>query len=314
MTPTVADTFTAFIEACQADWLSEESVKYYRYALKWLVASHGAAAIDQVDVRHIRQYLVDLRSANVRYVAARQRRATPGGLSVETIRSRVRALKRFFAWAYAEYGLDPAQNPMNRIRMPHAPKAQPKAIALEDLRKLLLACPDNRSGKRDKALIAFLADTGCRAGGALSLVPADLFCDQGRAYLREKGDRTRVVPFTQYTAELLREWLAVRPEQAVTVFCALGTDAARYGSILTVSGLDQMLIRLKRKAGVSGRCNPHSFRHGFARMYLEHGGDLATLAQLMGHSTVNVTTQYYARFTDQELARRHEQFSPLRDL
>lgn len=260
----------------------------------------------------IRLHIIDLHNRTRRYQGASQKPSQPGGLSMETIRAHIRSLKRFFNWSFTEYGLEQALNPVNKIRMPRAPRQLPKAIALEDLRKLLEACPDTPIGKRNKALLAFLADTGCRAGGALSLTLNGLFLNHGQAILKEKGERARVVPFTRYTADLIQTWLDVRPISAYRVFCSFcerqETDQ------LTVSGLNQMIKRLAAKAGVTGRCNPHSFRHGFARMYLQHGGDLATLAQIMGHSTVNVTTQFYAVFTSDELARRHEMFSPLRDL
>lgn len=312
MAVSVAIAADEFLLACQADGLSQETIKWYRYVLKPIVARIGDTPIDQVNVTMIRQYFADLRSQSSRYRNAAQRREQSGPLSIETIRGRTRALNRFFGWCQLEYSLSVETNPMLRIRMPPSSRQQPKAIALDDLRKLLEACGDDRIGKRDRAMLAFLADTGCRAGGMLSLTLENLYLDQGRAILREKGEKTRVVPFARYAAQLLREWLQVRPSDARTVFCSMRPKD--FAQPLTVSGLNQIIRRLKKRAGVTGRCNPHSFRHGFARAYLQNGGDLATLAQLMGHSDVKVTAAFYAVFTDGELARRHEMFSPLRDL
>ncbi len=167
-------------------------------------------------------------------------------------------------------------------------------------------------GIRDRAILAFLTDTGCRAGGLLTLRLDDLDLTAGKALVSEKFDKSRVVPFTPYTAELLRQWLAVRPPEAPTVFCSLGPN--QYARPLYMSGLHHLLERLKLKAGVTGRINPHSFRHGFAREHLKNGGDLATLARLMGHSNVSVTAEFYAVFTEEELADKHAQFSPMRSL
>ena len=72
-----------------------------------------------------------------------------------------------------------------------------------------------------------------------------------------------------------------------------------------------MLRRLARKAGITGPVNPHSFRHGFAREYLLSGGDLATLADLLGHSDVQVTWQSYAIFRTSELQAKHDKHSPI---
>lgn len=309
---TVQEAVEEFLLACHTDLLSNETVKWYRYVLRPFAARMIDVTVDQVEVGVIRQYLADLRGQTTKYRGARQRPEERGGLSLETIRGRMRALARFFKWSQQEYRLDAATNPMLRIRIPRRGSQQPKAIALDDLRKLLEATGDSVRGKRDRAMLAFLADTGCRASGMLTLKLEGLFLDQGRAIVHEKGDRTRVVPFTRYTAALVADWLAVRPESE-TVFCSLATDE-HFAGQLTVSGLNQVIRRLMKKAGVTGRCNPHSFRHGFARAYLENGGDLATLQQLMGHSNVSTTVSFYAVFTGPELARRHEMYSPLKGL
>jgi integrase len=76
----------------------------------------------------------------------------------------------------------------------------------------------------------------------------------------EKGDKTRHVPFTEPTAQALRAWLEV----------ALFVSLARGGSgALTRGGVAQMLQRRGKQAGVKGFHNAHSFRHFFAREFLQ---------------------------------------------
>ena len=72
-----------------------------------------------------------------------------------------------------------------------------------------------------------------------------------------------------------------------------------------------MLRKLKVKAGVTGRVNPHSFRHGFAREYLRSGGNLSTLSKLMGHEDVTVTASFYGVFAEDELGAEHRAHSSL---
>jgi len=83
---------------------------------------------------------------------------------------------------------------------------------------------------------------------------------------------------------------------------------------LTPSGVNQLLSRLRKRANVHGRANPHAFRHGFAKMYLMNGGDLASLADLLGHESVETTRQFYAVFRAEELAQKHERFTPVAQL
>ena len=70
--------------------------------------------------------------------------------------------------------------------------------------------------------------------------------------------------------------------------------------------------RLRKRAGVTDRANPHSFRHGFAKDYLMAGGDLASLADLTGHESVETTKSFYAIFEQDDLKRKHDQFSAAR--
>jgi len=293
--------------ASRADGLKPITIRWYRTVLGPAVVALAGLGIDAVTANHLRSYMVGLRERHA-YQDAPQRREQNAGLTPASLQSHYRAMRRFFGWCKAEYALN--ANPLDRIRMPTAQRREPKAADLADLKRLLEAAGDDRAGIRDRALLIFLADTGCRVGGLLGLKPSDLDLDRGRAIVFEKGDKTRTVPFTRFTAHMIRLWLAVRPGQAATLFC--GLSGQRYATPLTYAGIYQILLRLKRKAGVTGRVNPHSFRHGFAREYLLNGGDLATLAQIMGHSDVRVTASYYAIFSVPELQARHEQFSPIK--
>jgi len=103
-----------------------------------------------------------------------------------------------------------------------------------------------------------------------------------------------------------KAWLAVRPEGGQSVFVGLKRKTA-----LTPSGVWQMLQRRAERAGVEGASNTHAFRHGFARFYLLDGGDLGTLADILGHSSVEVTKAFYGVFTFQELQEKHRRHSPI---
>jgi site-specific recombinase XerD len=81
------------------------------------------------------------------------------------------------------------------------------------------------------------------------------------------------------------------------------------GERLTVSGVSQVLKRLKKRAGLNGRASPHRFRHRFAIDYLMTSGDLASLADLMGHESVETTKAFYAISEQGDLRRKHDQFS-----
>jgi site-specific recombinase XerD len=270
-------------------------VQSYREKLGHLAAFLGDPPIEGVTVHELRSFVVA---------------QLESGLSPFTVKSRVRALKRLFNFCEAE-GIT-AGNPGQRIKTPNPKRETPKGIRWDDFLLLLETTrPGDLLDLRDRALMLFLFDTACRVGGLTWLKVDDLDLEARRAVVREKGDKTRPVFYQQATAEALRDWLKVRPDdRGPWVFTS---TKAGYGR-LTGSGVRHLLDRRAEAAGCEGPTNPHAFRHGFARAYLLGGGDLGTLSDLLGHSSVAITKEYYAVFTAGELQRQHDRYSPIAQL
>lgn len=296
---TVAEALSSFLESCRADGLRPATLKWYTSLLSAFAAKHKDAQLETVTPTIIRQYIIDLRQRDQRYVAAPQKPAQTGGLAEHSIIDHVTALRAFWGWCGREYGLS---SPMLNIKRPKRPEPRPKAILATDFVKLF-DCADNA---RDRALLAFLSDTGCRLGGVVGLKIEDINLIERRAKVTEKGNKTRNVVFTGYTRILLMYALDERKSGAAFVSLTSGEP-------LTHSGVAQVLKRLKKRAGVTGRVNPHSFRHRFAIGYMEAGGDPFSLAKLMGDS-IETIYGYYANFMPDELSVLHEKFSPFKTM
>lgn len=302
---TLREAIDEFLLAMRADGRSPETVKWYDSVLSAFAHKLPGAALSSFDGRAMRSYIVLLRE-RVAYLDAPQKPAQGNKLSDASIDSHVTALHSFWGWCAREYGI---ANPMQNIRraLPRSPVV--KAIAPADFVRLFEATDAGIGGVRDRALLAFLADTGCRLGGLVGLKIEDLNLSERSAVVREKRSRTRKVVYTQFTARLLANWLAVRVSTAPEVFTKLRYP--RGG--LAREGVQQVLLRLKRRAGVSGRVNPHAFRHRFAIAYVQNGGDLMSLAKLMGDD-IKTVVDYYGIFSQDELAQLHEKYSPLKGM
>jgi site-specific recombinase XerD len=288
----LSEAVDALCIATRAEGRSPRTVQAYREKLGHLVRFLGDPPIEAVTVDDLRHFL-----------AAQHER----GLSPFTVRTRTRAIKRLFNFLVAEGAI--VDNPAERVKVPQPKHGEPKGIQWADFLALL---ETTEAGSvldlRDRALILFLFDTGCRVGGLVGLQVGDLDLERRRAVVTEKGGKTRLVFYQEETAQALAAWLEVRPQdRGPWLFVSFKGKHER----LTISGVYHALKGRGKLAGCTGPVNPHAFRHGFARAYLLSGGDLGTLADILGHSTVEVTKSYYGIFTAEELQRKHDQHSPI---
>jgi site-specific recombinase XerD len=68
------------------------------------------------------------------------------------------------------------------------------------------------------------------------------------------------------------------------------------------------------RAGIKKRhMGLHLFRHTFGRQFIAGGGDLVTAQKLMGHSVIT-TTRLYTELSGEDVHKRHQAASPLRQL
>ena len=304
----LSEAIEALAIATRANGRSPRTVQAYREKLRPLLAFLGDVDVASITTADLRRFVASLMEQTTTYRDHPHRRERDRPLSEFTIAGHVRALKRLFRFL-ADDGIITA-SPAQRIRTPQPKRDRPKGMANADLLRLLATCDGGSAlDRRDKALILLLADTACRVSGLCGLRLGDLNLDQHRAIVTEKGSKARVLFFTEPTARALASWLAVRPaDRGDAVFVGLGP---RSQGPLSASSVAKVLTMRGRRAGVSGPVNPHSLRHAFARDYLTSGGDLATLSDILGHTSVAVTKAFYAVFTTQELQAKHAQHSPI---
>ena len=80
----------------------------------------------------------------------------------------------------------------------------------------------------------------------------------------------------------------------------------RYGERITTRGISQQLKNYADKYGLDKKVvYPHSFRHRYAKNFLEKYNDIALLADLMGHESIE-TTRIYLLSTGEEHSRQLE--------
>jgi integrase/recombinase XerD len=231
-------------------------------------------------------------------------------LSGHTVQGYVRALKSFFSWIVKEEYLE--SNIMTGIPVPKAPKKIINSFSEEQIVSLAAACQqENGIGYRNLVMLMLMLDTGIRVSELIALELDDVELGEGFVRVRSgKGNKERIIPVGSVVIKLLWKYLnqsRPRPisENITRVFLSFD------GLPLTRSGVQQMIHRCGKRAGISGvRCSPHTLRHSFAKNYLLNGGDTFSLQKILGHSSLASVRTYLSLF-GADLKRQHQRFSPV---
>ena len=317
----VSKALTGFLQYKSAEGLAPVTVTGYERDLKLWIEYQGDLDIITVTSQHILSFLNYLRTE---YVPRRIAGDNSRKLAPKTVYNLYVSLASFFTWASREFDLS---NPMKNIPRPRVPEDPPvEPFKKEEVELLIKACDfceeavtDRRrkfimqrsTGKRDKAILLTLLDSGLRAGELCALRIADVDMKTGRVQIRSgeagraKGGKGRVVYLGKSARRFLWRYLAEREE---------GEDPdaplfiGKFHRAFNRDALRQLINSLGAKAGVK-KCHPHRFRHTFAITYLRSGGDIFTLKSLLGHGSLEMV-EHYARIAEVDVEAAHRKASP----
>jgi integrase/recombinase XerD len=303
------EVLNQYLLDCEVRGQTRETLLWYRRRLGFFVFSMeqwDLAQLEQVQISHLRQFVQRLMSAkaNERHPS---KPTQEKALSLQTVRGYVRSIKTFFKWCVDEELLN--GNPAARLVQPKAPEYLIPTFNQKHIEIMLASCDQaDPLGFRDYVLLLVFLDTGMRLSELCGLRVGDIHDRYVRVF--GKGRKEREIGIHPEVGKLL--WKYVHKYRKPADSTEEGLFVGRYGEPLKLSGVENMFKRLKRKCGLEEvRVSPHTFRHTFAKMYLEQGGELFKLSREMGHSTVQVTEGYLKQFRSAEARREHTDFSPI---
>ncbi len=227
-------------------------------------------------------------------------------LSPRTVQCHVRALKAFSSWLYSE-GLT-KESRLKNLKLPKAPITVMEPLTPEETKKTIDSINKRTlTGTRNNAIFVTLLDTGLRVSEVASIKLSNLNLKDGYIKVMGKGAKERVVPIGQYVRMALWSYIdKVRPEpnnQDNHLFLT------RYGKPITVNALKLFFSRLAKTSGVY-RLHAHLCRHTFAINYLLNGGDIFSLKEILGHTTLDMVS-HYLHFTSSQITDQHRKYSPM---
>lgn len=141
-------------------------------------------------------------------------------------------------------------------------------------------------------VVRFLAATGARVSELVQIKVEHV--QIGYLDLYSKGGKLRRIYIPSALQKETKKWLEEIGKDSGFIFLN------RYGERITARGIASQLKKLALRYGLDPSVvYPHSFRHRFAKSFLERYNDIALLADLMGHESIE-TTRIYLRKTSTE--------------
>ncbi len=281
--------------------------------LEWLAIERGRAPAT------IRAYRRDL-SEWARYLADRGRptaEATEGdvteylhdlrdvGLATTSLVRALSAIRGLYRFLVADDVV--TADCTADVEVPRVPRGVPKALPETDVERLIDAVQGSGpKARRDRAVLELLYGTGMRVSELVGLSLADLDLDAALIRAFGKGSKERLVPIGRLADEALRAWLAPdgrgrfeperwrrRGDQEAAFLNARGGRLTRQGAWLVLKGYADQV-------GLGNRVSPHVLRHSCATHMLDHGADIRTVQELLGHASIS-TTQLYTLVSTERL-------------
>ena len=170
-----------------------------------------------------------------------------------------------------------------------------RGLATGEVGALLSDCENDPTpaGARDAAIIAMMYSCGLRRAEVIGADLADL--KENKLTVKGKGNKQRTAYLTGGTARATADWLAVRGQAPGPLFLAIN-KAGHFGAArLQTQAIYKMLTSKRGPAAGLADFSPHDLRRTFAGDMLDAGADIATVAAMMGHASVNTTARYDRR-------------------
>lgn len=261
----------------------------------------------------IRSYLVHLKDKNYQKTSLARKVAT---------------LKSFFKFLAQKRLI--ANNPIVLIRSPRINKKLPDFMTESEVKNMVhqpaIQTPKFRPNEgrmvalRDAAILELLYSCGLRVSELAQLKIKDIDFNSSVAHILGKGRKERIVPIGSFAMKAIENYLTAREKEAYVINNKISAKQKpeqnsylflnRFGEGLTDRSVRNEITRYRIGTGLTNKkISPHTFRHTFATHLLDHGADLRSVQELLGHKSIS-TTQIYTHITTNRLKEVYNQAHP----
>jgi integrase/recombinase XerD len=237
------------------------------------------------------------------------------GVDSRSAAKKLSCLRGFYKWLLLDKRIQ--RDPTLNLDSPKSWKVLPKSLAVDEMASVLERAKvtaehpqADAAALRDRAMLELLYAGGLRVSELVGLQVSDLALDAGRALVRGKGDKERIVPLGRPAVEALETYLrqgrpALEKERVARKASGRVAGSTLFLSVRGLPLTRQWVWQMVRQYGAS----PHMLRHSAATHMVEGGADLRTVQTFLGHADIS-TTQVYTHVALGHLKAVHRQHHP----
>ncbi|GGF87891.1 tyrosine-type recombinase/integrase [Paenibacillus abyssi] len=310
------DLYDTFVTAKIAEGVSARTIETYEENYRFLcdyIALEGLPReFDSVTTDLLRSYINWMLTKKRKWEghAHKSEDEKTVGLSPVTVNTRLKGLRTMFTFLYAEDEIP--YNPFDKIKPVKEPEQEIEIMTAEQMERILKS-PDRKTyaGFRDFVFMNVLIDGFFRINEALKIRESDINFETGLVTIpavNAKSRKSKTVPLSRGTLKLLRDLIADNADfETDYVFLT------NYGDNISDDRMRDRIKQHARKANIDVRVYPHLFRHSAATLYLENGGEIRFLAELLGHADLRMVLRY-THLSKKAVSEMHVKYSPIHNV
>ena len=288
------DDFISFLAVERG--LADNTLLAYRRDLESYLAycdQAGVKGLRQITRQHISEYVYAQKKS---------------GLSARSICRRLAAIKTFHRFLVRE-NLN-QEDPSTLVDTPKLWKRVPEVLTQQEVEAMILSVEGHKwQAVRDRAILEVFYASGMRVSELAALRMDQVNLDLGYVRCIGKGRKERIIPLGQRAREAVKTYC--EEVRGVLLKSRLSSDVflSRLGKKMSRQSLWKVVKAYAQKANIKKTIKPHTLRHTFATHLLEHGADLRSVQEMLGHADIS-TTQIYTHVDRERLKKIHKHYHP----
>lgn len=235
-----------------------------------------------------------------------------------TINNRLATLKVFFKYMVELGVINKEDNPMTDIKNLKEARTVITTFTDEEVAQIINSTGTDTYYKiRNKTILIFLFETGLRVSELINIKNEDVYLD--RIFIRGKGSHERFVYISKKMKRQMNRYeraRRIRFEKLAPYMIADYYFLNQSADRMNRGNVNRILKKARDACNIRDeiRCSPHDCRHYFAQKQIKQGIDVYTLSRLLGHSSIDITTQYLRGLQMDDIINIGRRTSPLNDI